>query len=197
MRFKIFSTEIYISFIFMVCITLMLSTDRTGLFIPVFISVILHEVSHLFSMWILNCEPKQIRLIPGSIQIVRKFVFKKNGEIFIALSGPLMNLLLFCIFIIHYCAFESEISLNFAAINLIFGLFNLLPIRGLDGGVILYNSVLRFFDCVKAEKTLNGFTLFFALTAIVTATILFITGTYNFSLLILGIYFLLAFLFKM
>ena len=196
MRFKIFSTEVYISYIFMICIVVVLSTDKTGLFLPVIVSILVHELAHLFAMWLLNCEPKQIKFIPGSIQIVRKFTFKKNGEIYISLAGPITNFMLFSICFVHYGIFKSEMTLNFAAINLILGLFNILPVRGLDGGVVLYNILCNKADCRKAEKTLNALTLFFSLTAFATAIILFISGTFNVSLLLLGLYFLLCLSFK-
>jgi len=196
MRFKIFSTEIYISYLFMLCIVIMLSMDKTGLFLPVIVSISFHEIAHLFIMWLLNCEPKQVKFIPGSIQIVRKFTFKKNGEIYISFAGPIINLVIFLICFIHYGIYKSEIMLNFAAINLILGLFNILPVRGLDGGVILYNILCFNMDCAKAEKVLNFLTLFFSLTAFATAIILFISGTFNVSLLLLGLYFLLCLSFK-
>ncbi len=196
MRFKILSTEIYISFIFMIVLTLLLAIDKTGFLVPVFFSVTMHEFAHLFVMWLLNCEPKQIRLIPGSIQIIRKFTYKRNGEILISLSGPLMNLVLFSVFLINYYSFGSKISLDCAAINLILAVFNLLPVRGLDGGTILYYILLKLKNGSRANSVINLLTVVIALITIIFGIILLTKGRMNYSLIILGIYFLLSLSFK-
>ena len=69
MKIRFLGTEIYISFLFMALICIMLATDRTGLLMPTLFAVLMHEIGHLFAMWLLDCEPKQIRLIPASVQI--------------------------------------------------------------------------------------------------------------------------------
>ena len=73
MRFSLFGTKIYISFFFCAVFTLMLAFDRTGLILPTFFAVVVHEIGHLFAMWALDCEPKQIKLIPSSVQVVSSF----------------------------------------------------------------------------------------------------------------------------
>ncbi len=196
MRFKIFSTEIYVSFVFIGLLTIMLAIDKTGYLLPVFFSVTVHEIAHLITMWILKCQPKQINLIPGSIQIIRGFSYKRNSEVLISFSGPIANLLLFCVFIINYYAFSVNTSLNYAAINLILALFNLLPVRGLDGGTILYHILLKIKDGSKANVIINICTIVLAFFAIFIGIILFINGKINYSLIILGLYFLLSLTFK-
>ena len=59
LKFRLFGTEVYISFLFMAVITIMLATDRTGLILPSLFAIIMHEAGHLFAMWLLECAPKQ------------------------------------------------------------------------------------------------------------------------------------------
>ena len=56
---------------------------RYGLFVgaAIFtaIFIILHEIGHLFAMWLFECSPKKINLVPQSIEIVRGFSNKPYG----------------------------------------------------------------------------------------------------------------------
>ena len=73
MKIKLFGTRIYLSFFFYAVFTIMLATDRTGYILPTFFAVLMHEIGHLFAMWVLDCQPKQIDITPASLQIVSGF----------------------------------------------------------------------------------------------------------------------------
>ena len=137
MRFKFFGTEIYISFLFCATGCFMLAVDRTGLIIPTLFAVFVHETGHMLAMWAADCQPKAIRLIPTSVQIVRGFSPKKYGELSITACGPAANLVIFFTLFVNYLIFKSEQSLVFSIINLVIAIFNLLPVSGLDGGTLL------------------------------------------------------------
>ena len=133
MRFKLLGTEIYISFLFAAVITLMLACDRTGLVLPTLFAVFVHEIGHLFAMWLLECGPKRIKLIPTSVQITAPITKRYRNDILIALFGPLVNFLFTFIFYLNFMLFKNELSFYYAGLNLIIGLFNSLPVSGLDG----------------------------------------------------------------
>ena len=105
MKFKFLGTEIYISFLFCAVICFMLALDRTGLIIPTLFAVLIHETGHLLAMWAADCQPRAIRLIPTSVQIVRSFSPKKYGEAGIAFCGPAANLVLFGVLLVNYLSF--------------------------------------------------------------------------------------------
>lgn len=196
MRFKIFGTEIYLSFLFAAVITIMLATDRTGFLLFTFFAVFLHETGHLFMMWLLDCTPKRIKLIPTSVQIVTDFSRGYKNDIKVALAGPAVNILMFATFYYNYLRYGTEISLNFALINLLIALFNLLPVKGLDGGSVLFGAVCKFYDINKATKILKTVTFFAAAGIIISAVWLTAKGKINISLYIMGIYFLIIGLLK-
>lgn len=196
MKFRLFGTEIYISFLFAAVITVMLATDRTGLLLPSLFAIFMHETAHLFAMWVLESAPKQIRLIPASVQIVRKMNTRQKNDIIIAACGPIVNIILFLSLYVNYMSFKNEMCLYYALINLIVGLFNLLPVSGLDGGTILFNIISRKKDIRTAQITVKLLTFVIALTVGIFAVMLTVKGKINLSLYILAIYFIIMGLIK-
>ncbi len=196
MKFKLLGTEIYISVLFMAVITVMLATDKTGLALPTLFAVAFHETGHLFAMWLTGNSPKSIRLIPASVQIVKGISKKYSNDILIALFGPAGNIALFIAFYINYTAYRNKGVLYCALINLIMGVFNLLPVAGLDGGTVLFSLVAQKWDISKAAITVRIITLVFGVTAVIGAVSLAIRGRVNISAFIVAIYLFVAALIK-
>ena len=192
MKFKFLGTQIYISFLFCATLCFMIAIDRTGLIIPTLFAVFIHESGHLLAMWAADCQPKAVRLIPTSVQIIRGFSTKKYGEAAIAFCGPAANLVLFGVLYANYNIFGSEISLNFAILNLVIAVFNLLPVSGLDGGTILTLFIARFTNVYKAESIVRIVTVVFAVVAFLLGVYLASIGTVNISVFIVAIYLLVC-----
>ena len=188
MRFKLFGTEFYISFLFAAVITAMLVFDRTGFILPLLFAVLVHELGHLAAMWVLDCAPKQIRLVPAAVEITTKLQSGGRYEIFIALCGPAINLLLFAILFVNYLAFGNEGYLTVGFINLLIGLFNLLPVTGLDGGTVLFNILCRKAEPSRAALIMRIINFSVALAALVIAVTLCFKGQFNLSFFILALY---------
>lgn len=196
MKLKIFNTEIYVSFLFAAVVAFMLVIDRTGLMIPTIFAVLIHEMGHLFAMWIMECAPKSIRLIPASVQIVRAFSPKPHGETAIALTGPLCNIVTFFTLWLNYLVFGNETVLRFALLNLILGIFNLLPVKGLDGGTLLYGILCRRIEEYRADRVLRTVTMMLAFIALVAGVFLTLNGRFNPSAFILALYLAVSALIK-
>lgn len=197
MRVRLFGTEIYISFLFCALITIMLATDRTGLALPTLFSVFVHEIGHLFAMWVLDCEPKSIRLIPASIQVTKSITNKYTGDIWIALSGPMINFVLFGSLYFNYLTFKNPNTQIWALINLIIALFNLLPVNGLDGGTILFSLIAKSGDINRANLAVKIVTLILASAFLVFAITLAFRGNVNITFFIVAIYLFVGVLIKM
>lgn len=196
MKFKLFGTEIYISFLFCAVITLMLLTDKTGYMIPTLFAILMHEMGHLFMMWVVDSAPKRIKLIPASIQITTPFQKRYRNDMLISLAGPLVNIVLFLTLYFNFLTFRNQTTLYFALLNLVVALFNLLPVKGLDGGTILYCILSKNKDSNRASIILKYITLAASAVIIVTAITLSIRGNINISFYIVGIYLLIASLVK-
>ncbi len=196
MKIKIFGTKIYITFYFFAFLTLLVLTDKSGYFIPMVLAVVIHEAAHLLAMRLVGCAPKEIVLIPASIRIVRGIAVKNSHEIAISLSGPLANTVFFCIFYLCFILFSHNKLLDFAIINLLIGAFNLLPVKGLDGGIILRKICEIFMSEQKAKLTVNFFALVLAILLIFLGVKFFKSSSGNFTPIILGIYLILSIIIK-
>ena len=119
MRFKLLGTEFYISFLFAAVITAMIAFDRTGYILPLLFAVLMHEGGHLAAMWILDCAPKRVRLVPASVEITAKMTASHKNEIAVALCGPLVNIILFITFGLNYLVYKRSLSLICCLINLL------------------------------------------------------------------------------
>lgn len=188
MKIKLFGTEIYISFLFCAIFCFMLVIDRTGLILPTIFAVFIHESGHLLAMWAADCQPKVIRLIPTSVQIIRGFSSKKYSELAITICGPAANLVVFGVFWVNSIIFKNEESLKFAILNLVIAMFNLLPISGLDGGTLLSLFLAKFTDIYKAESIVRIITVIFAFIAFLLGVYLWVSGTVNISVFIVAVY---------
>ena len=197
MKFKLLGTEIYISFLFMALVSFMLATDRTGYIIPTAMAVILHEAGHLFAMWLFECSPKSIKLIPTSIEIVRGFSKKPYGETVIAIMGPLVNLFLSLVFYLNYIYLQQQWLLVFSFLNLIIGVFNLLPVKGLDGGTIVFNTASRFFGDYIAARTVSILTLAAGFSLLTLGVFILLNGSVNLSVFIIALYLIISVIVKL
>ena len=159
----------------------MLAFDRTGLILPTFFAVSAHEIGHLFAMWALDCEPKQIRVIPASIQVVSSFSKQYKNDIIIAICGPLVNYILFLTFYFNYLAFKNELVLYYGLLNLIIGVFNSLPVCGLDGGTVLYSILAKKGNTSRALLTVKLITVITAVIIFFAAIVFTIKGKFNLS----------------
>lgn len=188
MKIQLFGTKIYISFLFSATIALMLATDRTGLVIPTFFAVLIHETGHLLAMWAAGCAPKEIRLIPASVQIIEGFPVSDKRSAAIILAGPFGNLAVFASLFINY-NLGVEISLKFALLNAVLAVFNMLPVSGLDGGRLLVLLLSRHKDLYFAERVVRLITVAFSVLTLVSGVTLLFYGRANISVFIVALYF--------
>ncbi len=131
MSFRLLGIDFTISYIFALSLTLFIAFDKSGSFLPLVISVTVHELSHLLAMCFFRAKPNEISLSIGTINIKNNHLLTLSEEITTLLAGPLSNLIIYVVFSCF------NLNKNFANINLILFIFNMLCVDGLDGGSIL------------------------------------------------------------
>lgn len=138
MSFSLFGTPVRISLPFTALLTLFFLIDRTGLATLSVATVLLHEAAHLAAMRICGVRPRLIRLVVGAVEIVAPTGrLSRLREICISAAGPAANLLAGTLLCLFWSRPGAEALQNAAVLQFCFGLFNLLPAAGLDGGSIL------------------------------------------------------------
>ncbi|MBU1111908.1 MAG: site-2 protease family protein [archaeon] len=135
--------------------------------ILLFVSVLLHELSHSLIAKTRNIKVESITLFFfGGVAGITKEDFKPKDEFLMALAGPIFSLFLAGIFLIIYIfvsnVFMNAISFYLWQLNLILAIFNLMPAFPLDGGRMFRALLFGYYkDLRKATKIAsNGGKLF-------------------------------------
>ena len=178
-----FKTSISIKFSFLATVALLTLSETSASVFMSLMSCFLHETGHLLAMFLFGVDVKKIVLYGAGIKIIRGYSLKeKKKEFIILISGCLMNIIMFLLFFF----LKGDSFKTFAVINLVTAIFNILPIKSLDGGAILL---------LLTEEKPHLFTFVNILTTIITPLfvvvfiLLFSRFRINPSLLISGVYF--------
>ena len=143
-----------------------------------FISVLLHELSHSLVAKAKKIKVESITLFFfGGVASIDDEDLKPSTEFLMAIAGPLFSLLLFVLFYLIYLlngnVFWTAITFYLYQLNLILALFNLVPGYPLDGGRAFRAILYAYYkDIKKATKiaALGGrsFALFLILFGIIS-----------------------------
>ncbi len=175
-------------------------TGELFLFLLSALVAIQHECAHAFASASLGYKLNKIVLMPYGAVIdgdLTGISFK--DEIFVALCGPLCNLVTAVFFVALWWLTPTTYAFTDTACysSLAIATINLLPAYPLDGGRILKCSLAQFFlkkdpderkAEKKAEKICRFLTLFFALLLLFAFTLLCLRKTFNFSLLAFSVF---------
>ena len=196
MIFNIFGVKVEITFWFVAFITFIISLNAPSNVLVTVISSLLHEFGHLLIMTSVGNKPKAVRFEITGMNIIRQPDLKisTKNEILIALGGPLVNFISFLISVIILCFYENKNILTFACINLILMIFNLLPIKRLDGGLALYYLLSQKYENLTCTKILKITSVFFIAFIYIWGIYAFVSSRYNISLIIIAIFLTLSML---
>lgn len=143
---------------------LFLITSQINIYILLMIFACIHELSHLLIGVLLGFKIQVIKITPVGLQVsfkikceeYNKKILKGNSlgvkKAIIAIAGPTTNFII-CILLIILAKlgkvdFQNTFYQNIVYVNILIGLFNLIPIYPLDGGRIL-NEILHIFIGLK------------------------------------------------
>jgi len=133
-------------------------------FIQYIIVLLLHELMHATIARRLGYKMNKIVLYPFGVSLSGEDdEFSPRDEIKISLAGPVLNLLLcvICFALWWIEPISYYYTSVFCTVNVVCGLFNLLPVFPLDGGRICLAILSIFFDRKQSVKIIKGVTAVF------------------------------------
>lgn len=119
--------------------------DTGNMLIPVAISVTVHELSHLLALHICGSRADALYFRLMGMEIITGDLLSYPEELLCAAAGPLANAALAAL-----AAMLNDCIL--AGINLSLFLFNILPVRYLDGGKMLFSLIACFWNDTRADR---------------------------------------------
>ncbi|MDD1775693.1 MAG: CBS domain-containing protein [Methanobacterium sp.] len=125
-----------------------------------FITVVLHELTHSYVAKRYGVEIERIVLLPiGGVSAMKELPRDPRQELRIALAGPLTNLViaavLYPLFLLLGNTLSPSLSFllyNFILLNLLLGAFNLLPAFPMDGGRVLRAYLAERMNFIRATE---------------------------------------------
>lgn len=182
----------YISLYFAFLITLLFAT------------VVIHELSHSYVAKRYGVGIERIVLLPiGGVSAMEEIPKDPNKELKISIAGPLSNIIIAIVCLIGLISIDgigslnlsslfitstnsADLSLflsNFLGVNLVLGIFNMLPAFPMDGGRVLRAYLARNRDYVQATKTASKIGKQFAILMVIIGVFVL-----NFFLILIAIF---------
>lgn len=155
-----------------------------GIALALFLSILVHELAHALYAIRTGGRVRDITLMMiGGVSQISELPKTGRNEAIMALVGPAASLVLGGLFYAVYRALSgtSQLELKFAAfqlsyLNLVLGLFNLLPAFPMDGGRILRGALAQRWGDLRATHVAAAagktFAVLFAILGFVSANLL-------------------------
>ncbi|APD49639.1 site-2 protease family protein [Synechococcus sp. CS-602] len=149
-----------------------------------FVSVLLHELGHSFVAMAYGVKVRSITLfLLGGVATVERECSTALSALQVAAAGPLVSLVLASVLLLgshsvsHAWPLAGEVVQQLGVLNLVLGLFNLLPGLPLDGGLIVKALVWQFTGSQRRGiQVAAGIGRFLSLMAIGMGTLFVLRG---------------------
>jgi Zn-dependent protease len=175
---------------FLLAAAILLYLDGEGIFPWALLACALHEWGHFAAVRLTGGRVESIRLTAagGEMRLSARHVLSYGSELFAVLAGPAANL---CTAALLPALIKgNETGWLFAGLNLVIGLFNLLPAYPLDGGRALNLLVLLLWTPEAAERITKAAAFLTEVPLLMAGTALLCGTRRNFTLLMTGVWLL-------
>jgi len=116
------------------------------------LSVCLHELGHAMAAKRFGIETAHITMYPfGGVAAIKDMPDDPDQEMIIALAGPAVNFVLVAVFGLAWGVVGGRFLVAMIGMNLMMGLFNLIPAFPMDGGRVLRALLARRMGWVPAS----------------------------------------------
>ena len=180
-RLKLRDFAVNFDFTFFAVMALFCCLDTGGTGFMSVCACALHETGHLLAMKIKGEKAAAITFYGGGIKISRE---RQSSSILVILGGVIVNFALAALFLF----IKNQYMNIFGAINLIIGLFNLLPVSCLDGKQLLDLILLKILPPQKAIFCSHTLEIVNRVIAFIAVIALLLLNAVNFSAVIVFVY---------
>lgn len=194
MNFRIGRTEISVSFPLVGIMTAIIIADRSFSVVICFCAALMHESGHIIALRLCGYVPEKISLTLFDIAITDsgKALRSFRSEVFVTLAGVAVNFLSSAAGFLVYSIERNEYLMMFISVHLVLGLFNSLPVSGLDGGQVLALVLSRRMTPRTADRIMKIISAAVLVPAAAAGFLVLIRTRYNFTLLTASLYLLAA-----
>lgn len=175
--------KLYIHFLTIAMFAVFILNSHISELACAYISMLLHETSHLIAAKAIGLRVSHIALYPFGVnlKLKNKMVANISDEMILYLSGPLTNLIIASAAV---CFGNGYLYY----INVLLFLVNMLPVAPLDGGCIVKGLISAKIGTIRAGKVMKAMSIFLSAVLIAAGVYsIYITG-YNYSILLLAVF---------
>lgn len=191
MKLKLFGVSIYVSFPWVAFLAMALVCDSSASVLICVISSLLHEIGHILTAKLKGANIKSVKVGLGDVAINADFSqLSPCGEMLVSLSGVAVNSILVIIGFVLCKLLNSDFLFKLSTVNALIGVFNLLPINGLDGGEFVFILLQKRFSLSVSEKVMLVLSFVFSVPLFAVGIAFAINSKYNYSLLFAALYLL-------
>lgn len=183
--------SIKINPLFFVAIIIVILTNNVFTFSIMYLTLIIHELIHLFFMCKNKIAVDKIVLEPFGISIIARSFEKNNAKSsLIFLSAPIFNIFL-GLSLYLYSYFTKQIYFSYFIItNLALGIFNLIPCLPFDGGKAIDFILRKKYGNIFASKMIYFISILISIFIIAFGIYILYLNHFNFSVFVIGIFIL-------
>lgn len=120
------------------------------LLFAIFSAALLHELGHYTVLRLMKGTVKQLTITPLGAEMTVEGSLSYPKEMLLAAAGPAVNLMLAVA--LSRLGAQWDICYLFGGVHLVLGIFNLLPILPLDGGMLLWNAAVWCVEPYTADR---------------------------------------------
>jgi Zn-dependent protease len=192
--FKRFTVCLHFSFFATVSLLILLENNSYALW--ALYACIIHETGHIIAMSLVKQRIEKLCFYGAGIKIINCRTTEQKSfaeEAFVLSAGCLSNIAVYIVIFLFFG--NNKNILFFGIINLMIGLFNLLPVNAFDGGkllVLLFYKAFSVDIASEMETYLKKINVFIVLAVIIAFALY---GCTNFTLYITLLYLLFTSIF--
>lgn len=154
--------KIQYSYPLLFVMALLVAFDNGGELILLLAAAGIHELGHLLAIGLQGAQVRGIRLSVGGMVIdYNGSRLSYLGDLLTALAGPAASILAAMLFSALSRRWPAEMLYYFVGLNLLLGIFNLIPTLPLDGGRAVWCLLCEAKGPVEADRICSAVTRIF------------------------------------